>query len=74
MKHIAPEVWPKGNRACKILKQKKINKFDINFNLKAFCYAYRKRDDCQAKDGNPFGPYWDKFGIGIFKTNTCNKK
>lgn len=29
----------------------------------SFCYAYRKKNDCQAKDGNPFGPYWNKFGI-----------
>lgn len=39
-------------------------KLELNQFLIAFCYAYRKKNDCQAKDGNPFGPYWNKFGIG----------
>ena len=45
MKHIAPKVWPKGNRT-------------------AFCYSSRDNSNtCNAKEGNPFGPYWNKFDI-----------
>jgi peptide-O-fucosyltransferase len=29
----------------------------------SFCYRPREGDSCAAKDGNPFGPFWDKFGV-----------
>ncbi|KAJ8681332.1 hypothetical protein QAD02_017119 [Eretmocerus hayati] len=30
----------------------------------AFCYTPRgKTDTCNAKDGNPFGPFWDTFDV-----------
>merc|ERR1712018_860287 len=31
----------------------------------AFCYQFRDttKNSCEAKQGNPFGPYWDKFDI-----------
>jgi len=33
-----------------------------------FCYSARhgsKEQDCNAKDGNPFGPFWDHFNISF---------
>jgi len=37
------------------------------FCFSVFCYQARrgakKEDDCNAKDGNPFGPFWDTFNI-----------
>ncbi|GMR33900.1 hypothetical protein PMAYCL1PPCAC_04095 [Pristionchus mayeri] len=51
---IAPKIWPKEAR-------------------KAFCWTPRKAlngDDsemsCRAKDGNPFGPFWDYVGVDEF--------
>ncbi|XP_059177921.1 GDP-fucose protein O-fucosyltransferase 1-like [Physella acuta] len=48
MKELAPTVWPPGSR-------------------KVFCYSARhgssKESDCNAKEGSPFGPFWDWFNI-----------
>lgn len=52
MAELAPKIWPKENRT-------------------SFCYMERKSSqsgqskepDCHAKEGNPFGPFWDTFGI-----------
>lgn len=51
MKFIAPEIWPPDQRI-------------------AFCYAQRdslnkkiKNKSCNAKEGNPFGPFWNTFRI-----------
>ncbi|XP_014662495.1 PREDICTED: GDP-fucose protein O-fucosyltransferase 1-like [Priapulus caudatus] len=52
MKLFAARVWPVGQR-------------------KSLCYMARKfnddmiDNDCNAKDGNPFGPFWDNFGINF---------
>lgn len=44
---LAERVWPQGSRL-------------------AFCYMARRGPEpnsCNAKDGNPFGPFWDTFGV-----------
>jgi len=46
---LADQVWPKGERI-------------------SFCYTSRsgpEGESCNAKDGNPFGPFWDGFGVGF---------
>lgn len=50
METIAADIWPEDTR-------------------RSFCYMERKsligsaRKDCHAKEGNPFGPFWDEFGV-----------
>lgn len=50
MNKIADTIWPKHKRT-------------------SFCYMERKsltgstKSDCHAKEGNPFGPFWDEFSI-----------
>lgn len=47
MTNIAPSVWPNSRRI-------------------SFCYTQRmgeEKSSCNAKSGNPFGPFWDTFNI-----------
>lgn len=50
MKELSPKVWPAHKR-------------------RSFCYMERNslsgstKKDCHAKDGNPFGPFWDEFNV-----------
>ena len=47
MKDVAPVVWPVTKRI-------------------SFCYTQRMgehENSCNAKSGNPFGPFWDTFNI-----------
>lgn len=47
MSDIAPTLWPEDKRI-------------------SFCYMERSGEQeggCNAKSGNPFGPFWDTFGI-----------
>ena len=50
---VGDKVFPKGRRV-------------------SLCYGPRQgsveKNDCNAKDGNPFGPYWDHFGIDFDKS------
>uniref|UniRef100_A0A1A9V1L9 GDP-fucose protein O-fucosyltransferase 1 n=1 Tax=Glossina austeni TaxID=7395 RepID=A0A1A9V1L9_GLOAU len=54
MNELAPKLWPEEKRI-------------------SFCYMERKsiyledanKADCHAKEGNPFGPFWDTFGVNF---------
>jgi len=49
MKGQAEELWPKGDRI-------------------SFCYTARngkEESSCNAKDGSPFGPFWNHFNINF---------
>lgn len=52
MKNIASELWPPHKRI-------------------SFCYTQRIGEiesSCNAKSGNPFGPFWDTFNIDFVKS------
>lgn len=52
MKDIAPVIWPPQERI-------------------SFCYTQRIGEidnSCNAKSGNPFGPFWDTFDIDFVKS------
>jgi peptide-O-fucosyltransferase len=52
MAELADEVWPQEKRI-------------------SFCYSYRKgavAESCNAKEGNPFGPFWDTFDVGFSRS------
>jgi len=52
MKELAPKVWPEKERSI-------------------LCYVARngpEKNSCNAKDGSPFGPFWDNFKIDFVKS------
>ncbi|KAL6439207.1 hypothetical protein ACFW04_003855 [Cataglyphis niger] len=52
MRDIAPKVWPLEERV-------------------SFCYSLRtgsKEKSCNAKQGNPFGPFWDTYNIDFVRS------
>ncbi|CAD5118937.1 DgyrCDS7612 [Dimorphilus gyrociliatus] len=52
MKELAPKLWPEKERSV-------------------LCYMARngpEKDSCNAKDGSPFGPFWDNFNINFVKS------
>lgn len=54
MERLAPQVWPESSRT-------------------SLCYSHRsgsQPDSCNAKDGNPFGPFWDTFQIDFADSAT----
>lgn len=71
MEKIAPTVWPLKERTG-------IDKFIIvtlfcsqcnAIKFTAFCYMARGQGtDCNAKEGNPFGPFWDTFNVDFVKS------
>ncbi len=54
MDDLADKIWPLEKRV-------------------SLCYAHRrgtKENSCNAKEGNPFGPFWDEFDIDFVKSET----
>ncbi|XP_070170424.1 GDP-fucose protein O-fucosyltransferase 1 [Polyergus mexicanus] len=52
MRDIAPRVWPPEERV-------------------SFCYSLRtgsEEKSCNAKQGNPFGPFWDTYNIDFVRS------
>ncbi len=51
---LSSSVWPAGERV-------------------SLCYSSRQgkeKDSCNAKEGNPFGPFWDTFGVDFDRSAT----
>ena len=67
MENIADEIWPQGQRIGKSYSVFFYTFHSCFLILKfrlAFCYQFRDGEkSCKAKDGNPFGPFWDRFNI-----------
>ena len=52
MKETAARVWPEGERT-------------------SLCYSARsgsQQEDCNAKHGSPFGPFWDSFQVSFSRS------
>ncbi|KAF4526804.1 hypothetical protein B566_EDAN016631 [Ephemera danica] len=57
MKNLAPKIWPPEKRIsfCYMARTSLYNK-DKKL-------AANETASCNAKEGNPFGPFWDTFGV-----------
>jgi hypothetical protein len=68
MSRLASNIWPKGKRygtrsifhVCEL--------FHLSRLTIVFCYSAQineksSKASCNAKEGNPFGPYWSNFDI-----------
>ncbi|XP_072765380.1 GDP-fucose protein O-fucosyltransferase 1 [Anoplolepis gracilipes] len=52
MRDLAPRMWPPEERV-------------------SFCYSIRtgsNGESCNAKQGNPFGPFWDTYNVDFFRS------
>lgn len=74
MRDIAPRIWLPQERVCKfqIFISLRIKaKFSFFWSFLAFCYSSRegsKGQSCNAKQGNPFGSFWDTYNIDFVKS------
>ncbi|RZC41605.1 GDP-fucose protein O-fucosyltransferase 1, partial [Asbolus verrucosus] len=62
MKKIAPYEWPESERISFCYMSRGfilISEYDLILNRK----VVGSSNECNAKEGNPFGPFWDTFNI-----------
>ncbi|VDL83888.1 unnamed protein product [Nippostrongylus brasiliensis] len=60
IRDVMPEIWPPERRTGTFLKSPFLYQF-----LRNSIYDENAPAGCHPKEGNPFGPYWDKVGISF---------